>query len=1558
MPSSSSHLKNRKNKTIIQSLIDGIKNGDYIYDKFSFTNDKFIIKDLELQTNSFNTDDLTVPTLKTNQIIFNDGNIFDFSGTVLRFGDYKIDLINVSNGDVSSIQFWEASYVNTRDLSVNRNAVINNLEVSGIEISNNAIVKNNLTVNNILTVDNSANILDLSVGSITLGNKTINEWNTSSFWKKDNSNISFSDGKVTIHKELDVSGLDVSNSAIIKDLSVSNNLTVNNILTVDKSANILDLSVGSITLGNKTINEWNTASMWEKKGSNISFSDGKVTIHKELDVSGLDVSNSATIKDLGVSNNLTVSNILTVDKSANILDLSVGSITLGNKTINEWNTSSFWKKDNSNISFSDGKVTIHKELDVSGLDVSNTAIIKNLNVTSITISNNTYTDLKNIHSSPHWNANGFLYYNSKDVSIGKKLDVSGLDVSNNAKVQGDLILNGNKIDISEASGNTGIIDINGKNGIIKIDTSENNITAININSRKKSQIIFNHDRGSDVTIGRYYANKIQSSWPSDITAWGKQRLEFIQNKNGTDVDMGYFDNSGLTIYGDLDMSAGNISSKSATIKDLNSNILNVASDASSNILNNYDASASTKLNIIGFQTRECGINFAVDDISDNTNNTWKDLAWIASQIKSSWYGEGYNNSEMNILLRDINGSPSYKKTMGKWYEDRINKEAMKKVVRFRNETTTIYNKLDVSGLDVSNSATIKDLILKGNTIDISEANGNTGIIDISGKNGIIKIDTSDISNTAIYINALRKSQIIFKHDDGVTPNTIGQWYANKIQSSWPDNSNSWGQQRLEFITSVQNDTDPRIDDISVSVMGYFDNSGLTIPDGDLVLSGDISSNKFKITDGDLVLSGDISSNKFKITDGDLVLSGDISSNKFKITDSEFIIDNSNFVLDLDGGFIKFSTDFYKNDIIDAANWTFKCNEIKGANNKKLKISESSQNYGIEISSNKLILKGNTIDISSNTGIIDISGKNGIIKIDTSDGDINAGDFKMKIFDLDVTNDLILKGNTIDISEASDNTGIIDISGKNGIIKIDTSDGDINAENFKMKIFDLDVTNDLILKGNTIDISEASDNTGIIDISGKEYNITIDSNYGAIKADAYDITCFRITTGDASFNKNVQILQNLVIDGSLTVGGNTLSVDVNKNWYTTSDDRIKHNEKTIENSLDILNNLQPYRYIKTKEMYAVDHHFQLNEQGEPLDGSGNVIEDYIIEMGVIAQDVEKMDYLKQLVHKPDGEDGIFYLRYNDLFVLNIDATKMLSNKVSSLENKDNDILAKINNIPVEECYIIEFKDNMEMNRDNTNRDDKGRYHSIKINTNKNSNSNWTISNRYFYTPIIKKTYNSENINIIKDIFNSDLYGSVNIDGTKLFPLTNSFIDIILEYNVTIEIESRIIDASKYNNANNNMFDLGFMFQMYSNLENNIYNNCYEKIQIHNVTPPLNEDFYNSDTNSDKKKYFTYTQQINKEFKLSLSPNTGDKLYKFLESAKNTTIDFGFSIFTNGFRNKDVTNTYPPSLYLDNYPWDRVEIPPSTKYANPDIDFKNPFYITVKSSSLKIKTKKLF
>ena len=996
-------------------------------------------------------------------------------------------------------------------------------------------------------------------------------------------------------------------------MDVSNNAKIQGTLTVDNSANILDLSVGSITLGTVRRTTWPTGSttstsVWSGSDNDISYSLGNVTIHKNLDVSGLDVSNNATIK-----RNLTVNNkIQATDISVTNIDVS-GTINVNKIDIKE-------------------HIYFENDISVNGtLDVSGSIFLGNTNTKKPTFTLTSESGQQPFIMLQRGNGNWKLDTDNDNDNKPKHNNSFGLSISdigleifkNNDQdntVMSDRINNREQcLIIDNSTGNVGIgkrfntfldqtgkvydngvklnDDTTDKHGIKYISKATHTLTIIDgsfiidysrnpVDPKNKYNTVVKNYHLPDGSGGAanicLNANYVSNTDVSVVDVLMKNKTNGLiwrpehnhYNKESAKIVFEIEDGSyqgGLGFYtnNSIDKSGSNAQCKERMYIDRKGDVT---------IHNNLDVSGldvSNNAKIQGILTVDNSANIVDLSVGSITLGTVRRTAWPTGSTTSTsvWSGSG---DDISYSLGDV----------------------------------TIHNNLDVSGLDVSNSATIKDLILKGNTIDISEASGNTGIIDISGKNGIIKINTSDISNTAIYINALRKSQIIFKHDVGENPNIIGQWYANKIQSSWPDNRNNWGEQRLEFITSVRDNPDPRIDDISVSVMGYFDRNGLTIPDGK-------------------------------------VLSGDISSNKFKITDSEFRINNSNFKLNLvDGGLIKFTRNItttypFTNDIIDAANWILKCDEIKGANNTPLKISESSQNNGIKI------------------------------------------------------------------------------------------------------------------------------------------------------------------MGDSSFNKNVEISGNLVIDGTLTVSGNKLSVDSDKNWYTnTSDDRIKHNEKPIENSLDILNNLQPYRYIKTKEMYTVDHHFQLNEQGEPLDDSGNIIEDYIIEMGIIAQDVEKMDYLKQLVHKPDGEDGIFYLRYNDLFVLNIDATKTLSNKVSNLENKDNDILAKINNIPVEECFIIEFKDNMEMNRDNTNRDDKGRYHSIKINTNKNSNSNWTISNRYFYTPIIKKTYNSENINIIKDIFNSDLYGSVNIDGTKLFPLTNSFIDIILEYNVTIEIESRIIDASKYNNTNNN------------------------------------------------------------------------------------------------------------------------------------------------------------
>ena len=144
----------------------------------------------------------------------------------------------------------------------------------------------------------------------------------------------------------------------------------------------------------------------------------KVTILKSLEVSGVEI-----------SNNLTVSKILNVDQSAIIVDLSVVSITLGGVKKNEWPTSSdvslVWSGtgQNDDISYSKGNVIVYKRLDASGLDVSNNAKVQG----TLTV--------------------------TKDATFDSLVDASGLDVSNNAKVQGTLTVTKDTADsLVDASG--------------------------------------------------------------------------------------------------------------------------------------------------------------------------------------------------------------------------------------------------------------------------------------------------------------------------------------------------------------------------------------------------------------------------------------------------------------------------------------------------------------------------------------------------------------------------------------------------------------------------------------------------------------------------------------------------------------------------------------------------------------------------------------------------------------------------------------------------------------------------------------------------------------------------------------------------------------------------------------------------------------------------------------------------------------------------------------------------------------------------------------------------
>ena len=113
--------------------------------------------------------------------------------------------------------------------------------------------------------------------------------------------------------------------------------------------------------------------------------------------------------------------------------------------------------------------------------------------------------------------------------------------------------------------------------------------------------------------------------------------------------------------------------------------------------------------------------------------------------------------------------------------------------------------------------------------------------------------------------------------------------------------------------------------------------------------------------------------------------------------------------------------------------------------------------------------------------------------------------------------------------------------------------------------------------------------------------------------------------------------------------NSFSVNV---VTVKSDDRLKHNEKNINNGLEIIRQLEPQIYQKTRNFKDIDF-------------SGIVNEDYILEAGFIAQEVEKIIDLSFSVNI--GNETIPYsLNYNNIFVFGLAAIKELDKKISDKE----------------------------------------------------------------------------------------------------------------------------------------------------------------------------------------------------------------------------------------------------------------------------------------------------
>jgi hypothetical protein len=138
----------------------------------------------------------------------------------------------------------------------------------------------------------------------------------------------------------------------------------------------------------------------------------------------------------------------------------------------------------------------------------------------------------------------------------------------------------------------------------------------------------------------------------------------------------------------------------------------------------------------------------------------------------------------------------------------------------------------------------------------------------------------------------------------------------------------------------------------------------------------------------------------------------------------------------------------------------------------------------------------------------------------------------------------------------------------------------------------------------------------------------------------------ISRGDISINGNVWI------DGSLNIRGTANGPYVS----VTSDDRLKHNEELITNALSTIRQLSPQIYQKTSTFK--DPHYR-----------GPLNDPYIIEAGLIAQEVEKIDTLKFSVIS-GNEQSPYSLNYNNIFVYGLAALKELDSQVQTINENLN------------------------------------------------------------------------------------------------------------------------------------------------------------------------------------------------------------------------------------------------------------------------------------------------
>ena len=123
------------------------------------------------------------------------------------------------------------------------------------------------------------------------------------------------------------------------------------------------------------------------------------------------------------------------------------------------------------------------------------------------------------------------------------------------------------------------------------------------------------------------------------------------------------------------------------------------------------------------------------------------------------------------------------------------------------------------------------------------------------------------------------------------------------------------------------------------------------------------------------------------------------------------------------------------------------------------------------------------------------------------------------------------------------------------------------------------------------------------------------------------------------------------------------------YGTSSDDRLKHNEKDITNGLEIIRQLKPQVYQKTEKMKDADF-------------NGDLDEPFFLEAGFIAQDVLKIEDISYSVTGGDYVDmsgnlipETFQVNYNNIFTYAVSALQDVDKELQSEKLKTKELQSK-------------------------------------------------------------------------------------------------------------------------------------------------------------------------------------------------------------------------------------------------------------------------------------------